>query len=243
MSFVDRAKFRLQLAIKGHKALGEIYRPILSSIHSAGVRIHVTIDPVLDALELPPDAAKKIHPPTLDRSVRLMPDMYDSDTLTREAIWSILLASKPDIVVETGVANGLSSQTILSGLEANGRGRLYSFDVDPRTEDSVPTELRHRWVFKALTPKTAMKTLSASVLPLAGKVGVWFHDSDHNYSWQRSEFELAARTLGQGGVLISDDADGTEAFADFCLEHPDWASSALFDTRKVCGFARKPLTD
>jgi len=242
MNIVERIRMRIHLARLGHKALGEYYRPILSSIHLAGARINVSLDPVLAQLELPIPYMQTTPPPVVDRSVRIFPDMYDSDDLTREAIWYVLQTLRPEVVVETGVANGLSSQTILAALESNGHGHLYSFDVDPRTEGSVPAALKHSWTFRSLNPKSAMADLCNYVSPLAGAIGVWFHDSDHSYSWQQSEFELAARVLRPGGVLISDDADGTEAFADFCLKHPDWSSSALFDTRKVCGFSRKPPT-
>ena len=244
MKHLDRLRLRLSLALKGPKAVGETYRPVLSSIDASGVQICTSVRPVLTQLGLNHGASDSQDdgPPVLDRSVRIFPDFYDSDDQTRECIWRVITHIRPECVVETGVANGLSSQTILSALEVNGRGSLFSFDIDSRTRESVPVHLRHRWNFKLLNRKSAKRDLSTEVTPLIGKIGVWFHDSDHSYSWQRDEFALAAHLLAPGGILISDDADGTEAFADFCQDHPDWSATALFDTRKVCGFARKPGT-
>lgn len=240
MRFVQRSIARLQLLMEGQKAIGMHYRPVLSSIHVAGACIEIAIDPVMAAIGLPLEASEDFFPPRIDRSVSVFPKMYDSDDLTREAIWRVILATKPKVVVETGVANGLSTQTILSALHAIGNGHLYSFDIEESARESVPKDLRSRWTFTALNAKTAMRDLRKSVEPWAPEVGVWFHDSDHGYRWQSEEYRLASKCLAPGGILITDDADGTEAFADFCSMHPSWLVSALFDTRKVCGFARKP---
>lgn len=242
MSAMKRMWTRIVFAMKGQKAIGEYYRPILSSIHIAGAQIHTATEPIFGALQLSSETLDETPPPTLDRSIRIFPDFYDSDDLTRKAIWEIILAVRPDYVIETGVANGLSTQTILGALDHNGHGELYSFDVDPRTEQSVPFHLRSRWVYRTINSVSPMRDLTEAVTPLAGRVSVWFHDSDHSYSWQKAEYELATSVLRQGGILVSDDIDGTEAFADFCRDHPDWSATALFDTRKVCGFARKPGT-
>lgn len=240
MKLVARARQRFRLALRGYSALGEFYRPTLSSIHLSGAQIQVAVDPLIPALGLQESTSEAVPRRLVNQSTQLFPDLYDSGDLTREALWRIVLATRPDVVVETGVANGHSSQTILRALEFNGKGRLHSFDVDPRTSTSVPTELRQRWSFTTLNAQTAMQGLKSSIRSINGHVDMWFHDSDHNYAWQRSEFDLAKEFLSPGGVLVSDDVDGTDAFADFCLRNPDWKAVALFDTRKVCGFARKP---
>jgi len=239
MTFYSRIRTRVKLAYMGQKALGEFYRPILSAIHVAGAPIKVDPKQVLTEIGL--EFRDFEYPRELDRSLRVFPDLYDSDDLTREVIWRIVRDVEPAVVVETGVANGLSSQTILDALFLNDHGSLHSFDIDARAQASVPIDLRPRWKFTLLDAGNAMRDLRSNVLEYSGQIGVWFHDSDHNYRWQLQEYELAASLLAPGGVLITDDADGTEAFADFCLSQPTWDKVALFDTRKVCGFARKPL--
>jgi predicted O-methyltransferase YrrM len=44
-------------------------------------------------------------------------------------IYTIIRCLKPRIVIETGVANGASSTFILSALEKNNLGKLYSIDL------------------------------------------------------------------------------------------------------------------
>ena len=59
----------------------------------------------------------------------------------------------PDVIVETGVADGWSSHAFLAGLHDNGTGHLYSSDFpyfresDPESTIGrlVPAELKDRW--------------------------------------------------------------------------------------------------
>lgn len=243
MSIGKALSTRLRLAARAEMSAGRIYRPVLSSIHFSGARISTSIKPVLDSLGLQSSKAGSTFTPLPlpDGTLRVFPDFYDSGNLTLECIQQILYSTRPECVIETGVANGLSSRTILAALDLNNRGSLYSFDIDSRAANSVPAQLKERWHFRTLDRKRALKQLAQHAEQLTGGVGVWLHDSDQSYSWLRSELNLAQRVLAPGGILIVDDADGTEAFADFCREHPSWTYAALFDTRKVCGFARKPF--
>lgn len=52
-------------------------------------------------------------------------------------VYAIVRVLKPEIVVETGVASGLSSAYILQALEENRKGKLYSIDL-PAREGSYP---------------------------------------------------------------------------------------------------------
>lgn len=137
---------------------------------------------------------------------------------------------KPKYVVETGVANGLSSYFLLEALEENNSGTLYSVDL-PNTsykissgkEDNpilplgkktgwiVPDRLRHRWSLN-------FGRSSEILLPLfqnLGQIDVFLHDSEHTYQNMIWEFETAWGFLRDGGVLLSDDITWNNAFTDF----------------------------
>lgn len=45
------------------------------------------------------------------------------------SVYSLVLHIKPEIVVETGVSDGMSSFFILSALKENQKGNLYSIDL------------------------------------------------------------------------------------------------------------------
>src|SRR5688572_13028263 len=105
--------------------------------------------------------------------------------LGRFRIWyAVVRCLRPEVVLETGVHDGLSSAVILQALERNGMGRLVSIDLPstdlPPTADGpgwlVPKRLRARWTLhvgdaRRLLPGVA-RDLSA--------IDVFSHDSDHS---------------------------------------------------------------
>ena len=126
-------------------------------------------------------------------------------------------AATPETVVETGVWIGSSSFTLLSALEANGKGQLVSIDFPPfKTKNRVgigrlvPERLYHRWDLhlgpsKALLPKVAKPA----------SVDIFIHDSDHTYVNMTAEFERAWDLVKPGGYIISDDSSMNDSVIDF----------------------------
>lgn len=64
-----------------------------------------------------------------------------------KVVYALVRALKPAQVVEVGVASGGTSTHILTALEANGKGKLWSVDIAPDCGLTVPENLRHRWTF------------------------------------------------------------------------------------------------
>lgn len=132
---------------------------------------------------------------------------------------------KPEIVVETGVAEGFSSSLILYALKKNNKGNLYSIDLpnqpgqnleeDKTTGWLVPEYLRKRW---ALILGSSREKLPGLLNNLK-KLDIFYHDSDHSYDNMMFEFEEAKKILKPEGILISDDITENDAFFDFCREY------------------------
>ncbi|MDP3792253.1 MAG: class I SAM-dependent methyltransferase [bacterium] len=144
---------------------------------------------------------------------------------------------KPQIVVETGVASGRSSSAILEALDENGGGNLFSVDLpkfyegQPEmylTEDGrkehcgfvpkgkepgwlVPDKLRKRWSLILGDSKTELLKLAIRLK----RVDIFYHDSDHSYDAMMSEFQTIWPFIPPGGILLSDDVKGNNAFQDF----------------------------
>ena len=129
----------------------------------------------------------------------------------------------PSVVVETGVAYGVSSAFILRALEKNGHGALYSVDLPPprrRYERfwgvAVPDGLRGRWRLHRGT--------SASVLPRLLKeiptVDLFVHDSLHTHRNMLREFDTVWPNLGDGAVLLADDVERNRAFGELRRKDP-----------------------
>ena len=138
----------------------------------------------------------------------------------RELLYVLCKVIKPEVVLETGVANGVSSAFILKALDESNAGTLYSIDLPSVALRTVfhresgwiiPKELRHRWKLFV----GASRSLLPRVLPGLG-VDLFLHDSDHSYDNMLFEFKCVWPFIRPGGVLASDDAIGHDALLDFC---------------------------
>jgi len=136
-------------------------------------------------------------------------------------LYAVIRVLRPEVVVETGVGSGVSSTFILTAMERNGAGRLYSVDLplanegllpeERRTGWLVPERLRDRW---KLTLGDARKELPA-LLERLGEVDCFYHDSDHSYEHMTWEFNEAYPRIRPGGVLLSDDITENAAWDEF----------------------------
>jgi predicted O-methyltransferase YrrM len=122
--------------------------------------------------------------------------------------WAVVRLTRPEVVIETGVHDGLSSSILLGALDRNGAGRLISVDL-PSTDLPgnasgpgwlVPEHLRARWDLRL---GDARKLLPAAVAD-AGRVDVFIHDSDHSEQHQSFEYAAVAPGLTPGAVVLSD---------------------------------------
>ena len=160
--------------------------------------------------------------------------------LTRHAsiLYALIRARRPTTIVETGVCNGFSSAVILSALERNGIGRLYSIDlpefagatglgenfwegkggaVVPEGERSgwlVPLHWRDRWTFRLGKAGEQLPVL----LDELGVIDLFVHDSEHSYQNQLFEFRSAFEHLRSGGILFASDINWSRAFDVFAKE-------------------------
>ena len=139
------------------------------------------------------------------------------------------------MIIETGVANGITTNAIMKALEESGaNGELNSFDVLPETSKAYSGD---NWKFHLLKGKNVHKQIKSAVSSLP-KVDVWVHDSDHGYRWQKFEYLLALSVLSKNGILISDDIDASSAWSELAKSHFR-KSYIIFDSRKFIGIAFK----
>ncbi len=157
---------------------------------------------------------------------------FDCEVGLASFLYAYILTSKPLTVIETGVANGITTNTMMKALEQTG-GSLHSFDIDART-NNVYTGTGN-WSFYHLNGNLE-KSLEAHVTEI-GDVDLWIHDSNHGYLWQAYEYQLASRVLTTDGVLMSDEIDSSTAWGLASKEFPE-PSSAIFDNRKFIGVAK-----
>jgi Methyltransferase domain len=136
----------------------------------------------------------------------------------RRAGWyAAVRVVRPRTVVETGIHDGLGSSVLLRALERNAsegaEGRLMSFDILPTVGWLVPEHLRSQWdVFSGDSRELLPRTLERV------EVDLFVHDSDHSYDHERFELEIVDSRASDGAVMITDNAHGGPAFAEFCAK-------------------------
>lgn len=130
-------------------------------------------------------------------------------------LYSLCRKIRPDIVVETGVASGVSSSYILCSLEENKNGVLYSIDLSWQEGQSgwlIPDYLQHRW--HLITGRSSDKL--PPLLDNLNTIDIFLHDSEHTYRNMLFEYQAAWIHLRHGGLLLSHNIDASDAFPDFC---------------------------
>ena len=119
-----------------------------------------------------------------------------------ESIYVLIRLLKPNLVVETGVGEiGMSSTYILTALEDNNHGHLYSIDPDKfysfygyHVGSGIPENLRKRHTLVYDISQNSLEPL----LKIHGQIDVFLHDGDHKYKTKMFEYETAYKYLRSG---------------------------------------------
>ncbi|HJN09568.1 MAG TPA: class I SAM-dependent methyltransferase [Pirellulaceae bacterium] len=132
------------------------------------------------------------------------------------ALYSTVLTRKPQLVVEIGMAYGVSTLAILSALEANGQGRLIS--IDPyigwptgrlvalnqveRAGLAGRHEHRHECSYAAL----------AQLKQEGPPADFVYIDGNHNFDYAFTDFFLSDKLIATGGLIGFNDAGWRSVF-------------------------------
>lgn len=144
----------------------------------------------------------------VENSVHNFPEKWKSGKTLGSLISTLVSLTNPETVIETGVANGISSRIITKNLLATST--LYSFDTDPLTSESVSGFKNCSWnLVDQYRPEESLKKVISKIGP---NIDIWIHDSDHSRYWQNFEYKIAIKNLKVGGFLISDDIQDSSAW-------------------------------
>ena len=184
----------------------------------------------------PGAVARVLREPALeeveDQTRRLLADIRPEDPFVPRWAADSLLARccylacrllEPDVVVETGVAYGVSSAFILKALNENGRGVLHSIDLPPLRREyeqfwgiAVPEAVKGSWVLHRGSSARTLPDLLGSLRA----VDLFLHDSLHTRRNMRRELEAVWPRLWTGGVILADDVERNGAFGELRRKDP-----------------------
>jgi len=148
------------------------------------------------------------------------PTDYSIQEDSRLLLYGLCRIIQPLVVVETGVAYGISSSYILHALKKNGKGTLYSIDDTFRPWETkkmigaaIPDGLKQNWKLMIGKSSDKLKEISSSMK----NIDIFLHDSLHTYKNMYFEFNLMWPCIKKNGFLLSDDISDNNAFIDFYL--------------------------
>ena len=135
-----------------------------------------------------------------------IPIFYGPSPELIKIIYAVCRFMRPKAVVETGVARGFTSTGVLTALEENGSGRLYSVELPSlyigytrQVGELIPKHLRSRWSLELGPSAVVLPRLMKGLPP----IDVFIQDSASNYDNQTTEYSIALGYMAPGGVLIS----------------------------------------
>jgi Methyltransferase domain len=161
----------------------------------------------------------------------------DAEISLCSAVWCAAVHIRPEVVIETGVAHGVTSRVILEALRQNDRGHLWSIDLPhplehdlhAQTGVAVTDECRTRWSYLEGSSRDRLPPLVAEV----GHLELFVHDSLHTARNTLFEMEQAAARLAPGGVMLVDDIKSHTGFATFARRHPEYQTIVAESEDKI----------
>ncbi len=150
----------------------------------------------------------------------------DGDASLGRAAWCGVRHMRPSVVVETGVARGVTSRLVLEALDRNGHGRLCSVDLPHPFDHSIHNEtgaavtdaLLPRWNYVEGSSQRRLPEVIRDV----GQVDLFIHDSLHTARNTRFEMDHVAAVMPLGGVMLVDDISTHDGFATFRRDHAEF---------------------
>jgi len=201
-----------------------------NAIGQLGMVLQCRIDKVMGENELK-DIEKEVLE-NIDRMPSHAPfgSSHNGDFRLGRLCYALARATRPSIVVETGVCYGVTSAFLLQALRVNGAGTLHSIDLPPLGSDAdrfvgvlIPQSLRAEWKLH----RGLSKRLLPSLLPKLEHVDLFVHDSQHTYGNMYRELKTITPYLSSPSVVVADDIEGNSAFHDWSAQMTPKFSAAI----------------
>lgn len=137
-------------------------------------------------------------------------------------LYFLIRKYKPSVVIETGVAAGWSSLSILQAMEKNNKGNLYSSDF-PYFRLKNPkkyigylvknSKLKSRWNLNTQGDARALPIFLNLIKNK--KIDLFHYDSDKSYSGRSFAYNILKKNFTNKSIIIYDDIQDNLHFRDF----------------------------
>jgi predicted O-methyltransferase YrrM len=134
----------------------------------------------------------------------------------RRMVWyAIVRMTKPALVLETGVDQGLGAVVLCTALKRNAAeghpGRYVGIDNDPQAGYFLKGDYA---TFGSLMYGDSLESLRT-----LNNIDVFINDSDHNAEYELAEYETIKDKVTARAVILSDNAHATAKLAEFSMRN------------------------
>jgi predicted O-methyltransferase YrrM len=166
--------------------------------------------------EIQQDAEFSHHIRTLQREHPLRYRTDPEPSVGRRMVWyAIVRMTKPALVVETGVDQGMGAVVLCAALKRNAA------EGHPGEYRGTDIDLQAGYFLKGEYAKFGRVLFGDSLQSLAGlsNIDVFINDSDHSAEYEAAEYEMIRDKLAPGAILLGDNAHVTSKLAEFSLRN------------------------
>jgi predicted O-methyltransferase YrrM len=207
-------------------------RYLASLIAAVTGRTHEAIEGYIRELEEDEDLAEHLRRAAAahgaaapgDRTIRNPPAAYGR----RIGWYAIARATKPKVIVETGVDKGLGSCILAAALRRNeheGRaGAYFGTDINPAAGALFGGPYARHGEILYGDSITSLQALDRTI-------DLLINDSDHSADYEAREYRTVADKLSADAIILGDNSHATPALLEF----------ALSTGRRFVFFQEKPL--
>lgn len=162
------------------------------------------------------DAQLRTHIARLTRESARSHLADDEPRYARRIGWyAIVRATRPTVVVETGVDKGLGSCLLAAALMRNSEegdpGYLYGTDINPKAGYLLQAPYDRFGKVLYGDSIESLKKLDATI-------DLFINDSDHSTEYEMREFETVTSKLSPQAIVIGDNSHFSDKLIDFAVQ-------------------------
>jgi predicted O-methyltransferase YrrM len=162
--------------------------------------------------EIQEDADFRNHIRILQREHPLRYRTDPEPNVGRRMVWyAVVRITKPALVVETGVDQGLGATVLCAALKRNAAeghpGQYRGTDINPQAGYFLKGEYAR---FGEILYGDSLRSLEK-----LDNIGVFINDSDHSADYEQAEYEIVRDRLAPDAIILGDNAHVTVKLAEF----------------------------
>jgi predicted O-methyltransferase YrrM len=128
--------------------------------------------------------------------------------------YALVRATKPRVVVETGVDKGLGSCVLTAALMKNAQegnfGYYYGTDINPQAGSLLGGQY-------ARFGRILYGDSIASLQNLDETIDLFINDSEHSADYEVREYKTVAARLSDGSIILGDNSHATDKLLEFAI--------------------------